>query len=85
MGTVTKLLCLGPADPIQLETRMTAMPRPGKGELLVRVAATSINPIDVKRAKGYGQRLLSLKGVGKFPLVLGNDFDSLEIPSFILT
>ncbi|WP_341318435.1 alcohol dehydrogenase catalytic domain-containing protein [Paraburkholderia sp. IMGN_8] len=50
------------------------MPRPGRGEVLVRVEATSVNPIDVKRAKGYGRRLLGLKGAGKFPLVLGNDF-----------
>ncbi|KXU83881.1 hypothetical protein CI15_25470 [Paraburkholderia monticola] len=74
MSTATKLLCLRPADPIRLETRRTAMPRPGKGEVLVRVDATSVNPIDVKRARGYGQRLLSHKGAGKFPLVLGNDF-----------
>jgi NADPH:quinone reductase-like Zn-dependent oxidoreductase len=74
MSAATKLLCLGAADHIQLETRRTAMPRPGNGEVLVRVEATSVNPIDVKRAKGYGQRLLSLKGAGKFPLVLGNDF-----------
>ena len=74
MTAATKLLCLGPADPIQLETRKTAMPRPGKGEVLVRVEATSVNPIDVKRGKGYGRRLLSLKGAGEFPLVLGNDF-----------
>ncbi|MEZ0606755.1 alcohol dehydrogenase catalytic domain-containing protein [Paraburkholderia sp. IW21] len=74
MSTATKLLCLGPADPIHLETRRTAMPRPGRGEVLVPVQATSVNPIDVKRAKGYGRRLLSLKGAGKFPLVLGNDF-----------
>ncbi|MFM0170818.1 hypothetical protein [Paraburkholderia sediminicola] len=51
MSTATKLLCLGPADPVQLETRKTAMPRPGKGEVLVRVDATSVNPIDVKHAK----------------------------------
>jgi len=74
MSTATKLLCRKPADPIQLKTRTTAMPRPGKGEVLVRVEATSVNPIDVKRAKGYGRRLLSLKGAGTFPLVLGNDF-----------
>ncbi|WP_148662135.1 hypothetical protein [Paraburkholderia phytofirmans] len=52
MSTATKLLCRRPADPVQLETRTTAMPRPGKGEVLVRVEATSVNPIDVKRAKG---------------------------------
>ena len=74
MSTATKLLCLRPADPIQLETRTTAMPRPGKGEVQVRAEATSVNPTDVKRARGYGQRLLSLKGAGTSPLVLGNDF-----------
>jgi NADPH:quinone reductase-like Zn-dependent oxidoreductase len=50
-----------------------AVPRPGKGEVVVRVEAAAVNPIDVKRAGGYGQRLLRLKGAGKFPLVLGND------------
>nr|WP_176947289.1 alcohol dehydrogenase catalytic domain-containing protein [Pseudomonas benzenivorans] len=49
------------------------VPRPGKGEVVLRVEAASVNPIDVKRAGGYGQRLLKLKGAGKFPLVLGND------------
>jgi NADPH:quinone reductase-like Zn-dependent oxidoreductase len=49
------------------------MPEPGRGEVLVRVQATSVNPIDARRASGYGQRLLCLKGAGHFPLVLGND------------
>jgi NADPH:quinone reductase-like Zn-dependent oxidoreductase len=41
--------------------------------VLVRVEAASVNPIDAKRAGGYGQRLLGLKGAGRFPRVLGND------------
>ena len=41
---------------------------------LTRFAAASVNPIDVRRAEGYGLRLLSLLGAGKFPMVLGNDF-----------
>jgi NADPH:quinone reductase-like Zn-dependent oxidoreductase len=49
------------------------VPRPRQGEVVVRVEASAVNPIDVKRAGGYGQRLLGLKGAGKFPLVLGND------------
>ena len=36
--------------------------------------AASVNPIDVRRAEGYGRRLLSLLGAGRFPMVLGNDF-----------
>jgi len=57
----------------QLTVRRTAMPRPGTGQVLVRVDATSVNPIDVKRAAGYGRRLLGLKGAAKLPVVLGND------------
>jgi NADPH:quinone reductase-like Zn-dependent oxidoreductase len=55
------------------------MPPPGPcgREVVVRVKASSVNPIDVKRATGYGQRLLSLKGAGRFPLVLGNDIAGL--------
>lgn len=68
-----KLVCLAPAQPIKLAIEAIAIPQPGDGEVVVRVEASSVNPIDVKRAGGYGRRLLSLKGAGKFPLVLGND------------
>lgn len=68
-----ELVCTEPAKPPRLAVRSVEMPRPGKGEVLVRVQATSVNPIDVKRAAGYGQRLLGLKGAAGFPLVLGND------------
>lgn len=45
-------------------------PRPAAGELLVKVAAASLNGIDVATAAGY------LHGVmeHRFPLVLGKDF-----------
>ena len=68
-----ELVCTGPAMPPRLALQSVELPRPGNGEVLVRVRATSVNPIDVKRAGGYGGRLLSLKGAARFPLVLGND------------
>lgn len=68
-----ELICLEPSPAPRLQVRKVAMPRPGRCEVLVRVAATSLNPIDVRRSEGYGQRLLGLKGAGRFPLVLGND------------
>jgi len=68
-----ELSCLAPASPRSLRVCEGVMPEPGRGEVLVRVQATSVNPIDVKRAAGYGQRLLGIKGAGRFPLVLGND------------
>ena len=48
--------------------------RPAADEIGVAVEAAAVNPIDVKRSKGYGRRLLSLRRAAKFPLVLGNDF-----------
>jgi len=49
------------------------VPRPGAGQVLVHVQARSVNPIDAKGASGYGRRLLTLKGTGRFPLIVGND------------
>jgi reticulon-4-interacting protein 1, mitochondrial len=68
-----ELMCLEPSSPPRLQVRKRTMPEPRRGQVLVRVEATSVNPIDAKRAGGYGQRLLGLKGAGRFPLVLGND------------
>ena len=48
--------------------------RPAAGEIEVAVEAASVNPIDVRRAEGYGRRLLSLMGASRFPMTLGNDF-----------
>jgi len=68
-----ELICVEPASPPHLQMRTSALPELRRGQVLVRVEATSVNPIDAKRAGGYGRRLLALKGAGKFPLVLGND------------
>jgi NADPH:quinone reductase-like Zn-dependent oxidoreductase len=68
-----ELICVEPATPPRLSLRTGALPRPRAGQVLVRVQATSVNPIDAKRASGYGKRLLGLKGAGRFPLVVGND------------
>lgn len=73
MSAAERLLCLSPADPPVFSLEAIPVPRPAKGEVVLRVEAAAVNPIDVKRAGGYGQRLLKLKGAGKFPLVLGND------------
>jgi len=45
-------------------------PRPESGELLVRVAATSINGFDAATAAGYVQGMME----HRFPLVTGKDF-----------
>lgn len=66
-------LCLAPGDPAQFALRSRELPAPGAGQVLLRVEASSVNPIDVKRSTGYGRRLLALKGAASFPTVLGND------------
>jgi NADPH:quinone reductase-like Zn-dependent oxidoreductase len=68
-----ELICTEAAAPPRLAIRSVELSTPGTGEVLVQVQATSVNPIDVKRAGGYGRRLLGLKGAARYPLVLGND------------
>ena len=68
-----ELVCTEPAMPPRLEVRTREAPRPKAGQVLVRAQATAVNPIDARRASGYGRRLLGLKGAATFPLVLGND------------
>lgn len=70
---IFQLQALVPADPPRLQTVELRLPAPAAHEVQVRLIAASVNPIDAKRATGYGQRLLSLKKAGTFPLVLGND------------
>jgi NADPH:quinone reductase-like Zn-dependent oxidoreductase len=69
----TELTSTAWSEPPGLAVRRADMPAPGPGQVLVRVEATSVNPIDVKRAAGYGRRLLGLKGAATLPVVLGND------------
>jgi reticulon-4-interacting protein 1, mitochondrial len=71
-ATGVTLVCLAPSS--GFEVRPVLRRKPAAGEIEVAVAAASVNPIDVRRAQGYGRRLLSLVGAGRLPMVLGNDF-----------
>lgn len=73
MSAVHVLRCVAPHPPERFEICTPPMPRPGRGQVLVQVEATSVNPIDAKRSTGYGRRLLALKGAAGFPITLGND------------
>jgi NADPH:quinone reductase-like Zn-dependent oxidoreductase len=53
-------------QPVQVET--VPQPRPANDEVLVRVHAVSLNPVDVSSAAGYLQTMQQL------PLTLGTDF-----------
>src|ERR1700733_15018441 len=56
-------------DPSQLRYEEIAMPKYGDNEVLVRVHATSINPIDVKIRSGAAKSRFSIE----FPAILGRD------------
>lgn len=56
-----------PADPAVAEVDT---PRPAAGELLVKVAASSVNGFDAATAAGFLQGMLE----HRFPLVIGKDF-----------
>ena len=56
-------------DPEQLRYEETDMPKYGDDEVLVRVSATSINPIDVKIRSGAAKARMPVK----FPAILGRD------------
>jgi NADPH:quinone reductase-like Zn-dependent oxidoreductase len=56
-------------DPEQLRYEETAMPKYGDDEVLVKMRATSINPIDVKIRSGAAQSRFSIE----FPAILGRD------------
>jgi NADPH:quinone reductase-like Zn-dependent oxidoreductase len=72
----TRLLamCLGPEAGGAFDIREVTRRSPGPNEIEIAVEAASVNPIDVRRAAGYGRRLLSLMGASRFPMTLGNDF-----------
>jgi NADPH:quinone reductase-like Zn-dependent oxidoreductase len=56
-------------DPSQLRYEETAMPNYGDNEVLVRMHATSINPIDVKIRSGAAKSRFAIE----FPAILGRD------------
>lgn len=65
-----KAACIGRyGGPGVLELRDLPVPVPGPGDLLVKVRAASVNPIDFKIRNGLTRALLPYR----FPLVLGND------------
>jgi NADPH:quinone reductase-like Zn-dependent oxidoreductase len=67
------LECWEPGQQPALRISDRDVPAPSGSQVLVEIEASSVNPIDAKRASGYGRRLLALKGAGRFPMVLGND------------
>lgn len=62
-----------PADVVECNA-LAPRPQAGNGQILVRVSASSINPIEPKRVRGYGAAMLRFKGGTEWPITLGADF-----------
>lgn len=59
-------MCLGPESGGAFDIGEVPRRSPGPDEIHLAVEAASVNPIDVRRAAGYGRTLLSLMGGSGF-------------------
>lgn len=53
------------------------MPAIGPQQVLVRMRATSLNPIDVRRGGGYGRNIFAALANVRLPLILGRDISGV--------
>jgi NADPH:quinone reductase-like Zn-dependent oxidoreductase len=65
-------MCLSVQSGGGFEAREAPRRSPGVDEIEIAVEAASVNPIDVRRADGYGRRRLSLLAASRLPMTLGN-------------
>jgi NADPH:quinone reductase-like Zn-dependent oxidoreductase len=63
----------GAAREVLLLNADAPVPEPGPGEMLIRVIASSVNPIDCAIRRGYGQTIFRSLGWAQFPIVTGRD------------
>lgn len=68
-----QLRSFGPAEEVLELIEGASIPELRDGDVLVRVVASSVNPIDCARRAGYGKHILGLRGGTRMPLVLGRD------------
>jgi len=63
----------GPAAEVLEQVTDAPRPAAGPGEILVRVQATSVNPIDCAVRAGYGSEFFKARGLVRMPLIPGRD------------
>ena len=72
----------GSNDMLELRTLNTPALR-AQTDVIVRVNAASINPIDLRMREGYGSKLLNIRRkaekIEEFPLILGRDFSGVVV------
>ena len=55
------------------------VPKPKSNQLLVKVNASSVNPIDLMKREGYGKTIFEKQRKQLFPWVLGSDFSGTVV------
>ena len=66
----------GSAEDVLILSGDTPVPHPADNEILVKVHATAINPVDCVARSGYGRIIFSTLW-GKLPLILGRDISGV--------
>ncbi len=66
----------GSAEDVLVLSRDTPVPQPADDEILVKVKATAINPVDCVAREGYGRNIFSTLW-GDLPLILGRDISGV--------
>ncbi len=51
-----------------------ALPEPKQNQVLVKIKASSVNPIDLMKREGYGSGIFEKQRRQNFPWILGSDF-----------
>ena len=51
-----------------------SIPEPGPNQVLVKIEASSVNPIDLMRREGYGRTIFEKQRRINFPWIIGSDF-----------
>nr|CAD7401812.1 unnamed protein product [Timema poppensis] len=78
----------GELEDLQLSHSARSPPITSPDEVLIQILATSVNPIDLALARGYGSKLLGIfrqvlacnsSEIIEFPLILGRDFSGRVI------
>jgi NADPH:quinone reductase-like Zn-dependent oxidoreductase len=75
MTTMRAMTMTGAGGPDVLELAQVERPVRVGGELMIRVIAAGVNPIDAKTRAGKG----AFPGVASFPAILGNDFSGVVV------
>ena len=53
------------------------VPEPKSNQVLIKVKASSVNPIDLMKREGYGKVIFEKQRKNAFPWILGSDFSGI--------